>query len=158
MTLAGADRRTVTVIAAPQVQLGALSIGDRVNALYCRSVAFLVSPSMRVPRDATDQLPPAQAELLGRPTRAQIAGQYSVLVTQISGLLVGIRPAAHTIDVVNPTGGQIFTIHASNPSRDALMQSLKLGDLVTAVVSPPIATAIEPERGLLGELRDLFNR
>ena len=77
----------------------------------------------------------------------------SMRLTQISGLVVGIRPAAHTVDVANPTGGGVYTIQASDPSRDALIDSLKVGDMVTAVVGPPLATSIESEGGL----RSLFN-
>ena len=62
------------------------------------------------------------------------------------------------MDVVNPTGGGVFTIQAGDPSRAALIPSLKVGEGDgEAVVSPPIATAIEPERGLVSDLRGLFN-
>ena len=40
----------------------------------------------------------------------------------------------------------------------AMVSALKIGDMVTAVVSPPIATAIEPVRGPLNDRRDLFGR
>lgn len=76
----------------------------------------------------------------------------SMRLTQISGLVVGIRPAAHAVDVVNPTGG-VYTILANDPSRATLINTLKVGDMVTAVVSPAIATSIERESGL----RRLFN-
>jgi hypothetical protein len=154
VTLAAANGRKVTVIAASQVPPDKVKVGDRVNVHYYRCVTFLVSKSMQVPREGErTQLPPDQAKLLQRQAQAQAPGGVNVRMTQVSGLVVGVRPGAHTVDVVNPTGGGVYTIQASDPSRDALINSLKVGAMVTAVVSPPIATSIEPERGL----RSLFN-
>jgi hypothetical protein len=41
------------------------------------------------------------------------------------------------------------------PSRAAMIASLKVGDVVTAVISRPISTSIEPECGLFSELSEL---
>lgn len=158
VALEAANGRTMTVIAAPQVPLDDLKVGDPANAHYYRSVAFLISKSMQVPTGQTAQLPPEQAQLLQRQTQAKIQGGMGVRMIQVSGLIVGIHPSAHTLDVVNPTGGGVYTIHAGDPSRDALIPSLKVGDTVTAVISPPIATSIERDRGPLADLAHVFRK
>jgi hypothetical protein len=52
--------------------------------------------------------------------------------------------AAHSIDIVNPSGGGIYTIDVTDPSRQALLGNLKVGDTITAVVSQALAVSITP--------------
>jgi len=152
VTLAAANGSKVAVIAAAQVPLDTLQVGDTVNAHYYRSVAFLVSKSMQVPAGQATQLPAEQAQLLAQHAQAQTPDGVSMPMTQISGLIVGVRPSANMVDVVNPTGGGVYTIQGDDPSRGAMLSSLRIGDLVTAVVSPPIATSIKPEKGFFANL------
>lgn len=156
VTLTTADGRSLTVIASPDVSLDRLEVGDRADVHYYRSVAFLVSKTMSVPKGQTAQLPPEQAELLARHQQAQIPGGMTVPMTQISGLVVGVQPGTQTVEVVNPSGGGVYSIQASDPSRAAMLNALKVGDVVTAVVSPQIATSIEPEPGLFRNFSKLF--
>jgi len=69
-----------------------------------------------------------------------------VRVTQISGTVVGIDLAAHRLEVVNPSGGGIYTIDVTNATRVEMLSRLKVGDTVTAVVSEAIAVSIESAR------------
>jgi hypothetical protein len=48
--------------------------------------------------------------------------------------------------MVNPSGGGVYTIHVTDPARQALLGQLKVGDTVTAVVSQALAVSIEPAR------------
>jgi hypothetical protein len=61
---------------------------------------------------------------------------------------------ANSFDVVNANGGGIYTIQTSNPSRQAAIGLLKVGDSVTVSVSPIIATSVAKcglfGKGLLG--------
>lgn len=50
VTLAAANGLTTTVIAAQQAALDKLKVGDRVKVHYYRSVAFMISKSMQVPK------------------------------------------------------------------------------------------------------------
>ena len=52
--------------------------------------------------------------------------------------------AAHRLDLVNPSGGGVFTIDVTDPSRIAMLGSLKVGDTITAVVSQAVAGSVEP--------------
>ena len=136
ITLAGRSGTSVTVQAGPAVRLDMLHVGDTVNAQYYRSVAFMLSaPGMPAPEDQMEQAI-AQA--------AQAPGGIGVRETKISGLVVGLDQAAHSVDIVNPSGGGIYTINVADPSRQALLETLKVGDTITAVVSQALAVSVTP--------------
>jgi hypothetical protein len=136
VTLTGLNGATVTVKASPVVRLEMLKVGDTVNAHYYRSVAFVVSPpSAPVPENK-------MAAALARPV--QEPGGAVASVTRLSVNVVGIDLAAHTIDVVNPKGGEVVSVTVTDPARQAFMSKIKVGDTLTAVVSETLAVAIDP--------------
>jgi ribosomal protein L14 len=51
---------------------------------------------------------------------------------------------AHSLDVVDPSGGGVYTINVVDPARQMAMSTLKVGDTITAVVSQALAVSIEP--------------
>jgi hypothetical protein len=126
--------RMVSVVALPQIPLNELNLGDAVNMTYTRSVAFYVTTDMNAPPDAV-------AAVVAQPVQGP--GGAAVRVTRISALVVGVHPASHTVDVVDPTGGGVRTIHVTSPDRVAALSSLKPGDRVTAVVTESLASAIQ---------------
>jgi hypothetical protein len=140
VTLKGASGNSLTVIAGPLVRLDLLQVGQTVNAKYYRSVAFFVSPPQGgkgVPisdnqfRQVTMQ--PAQAP-----------GGVALRMVKVSGTVVGIDLSSNSVSVVNPSGGQVYTIDVTDPSRIALLPSLKVGDTINAVVSETLAVSITP--------------
>jgi len=140
VTLVGASGNAVTVTAGPLVRLDLLKVGDRVNAKYYRSVGFVVNPAAGgngVPV-SDDQI----AQITAQP--AQAPGGLGVRLTKVSGTVVGINLAAHSVDLVNPSGGGIYTIDVTDPARIAMLGTLKLGDTITAVISQAVAVSIEP--------------
>lgn len=140
VTLVGASGDKVTLTAGPAVRLEKLKVGDRVNAQYYRSVAFLVKPPAG--GNGTPVSDDQISQILAQP--AQAPGGIGVRLTKISGTVVGIDVSANRVDLVNPSGGGVYTIDVINPSRAALLGSLKVGDTVTAVVSQALAVSIEP--------------
>jgi hypothetical protein len=64
--------------------------------------------------------------------------------TEVSGLVVGIDLAAHSIDVVNPTGGGVYTLDVTDPARIAMLPQLKVGDTITAVISQALLISVVP--------------
>jgi hypothetical protein len=140
VTLVGASGNAVAVTAGPLVRLDTLKVGDRVNAKYYRSVGFVVNPpaggnGVPVSNDQMQQIT-AQS--------AQEPGGVGARLTQVSGAVVGIHLDAHSVDLVNPSGGGIYTIDVTDPARVAMLDSLKLGDTITAVISQAFAVSIEP--------------
>ncbi|MBP2311280.1 hypothetical protein [Azospirillum soli] len=136
VTLTGRSRTPVTVTAGPDVRLEMLKVGDVVDAQYYRSVAFLISePGESVPEDSIRQT-------IARP--AEAPGGVGVQTTMISGLVVGIDLASHSVDLVSPQGGEVVTVTVTDPVRQAKLPSLKVGDTITAVVSEALAVSIQP--------------
>ena len=136
VTLSNANGNSVTLTAGPAVDLSNLKVGDRVNAQYYRSVAFLLSgPTAPVPED----------EVVAVAARhAQTPGGDAVELVRVSATVVGIDLSAHSIDVVDPSGGAVRTVVVTDPARIALLSQLKLGDTITTVVSQAIAVSIQP--------------
>ena len=136
ITLRGPSGNRFTVTAGDGVRLELLKTGDIVNLQYYRSVAFLVgSPKDPVPDDAF-------TAILAR--KATAPGGAAVAVTRISATVVGIDLAAHSVDVVDPTGGAVYTINVQDPARQAMLAQLKVGDTVTAAVSQALAISVTP--------------
>jgi hypothetical protein len=141
VTLAGAAGNRVTVTAGPNVRLEMLKVGDAVNAKYYRSVAFMVTP----PSTGSNAAPTSNDQInqaLARPVEAP--GGVGIRTTQVQGAVVGIDLADNTVDVVNPSGGGVYTLHVTDPARIPMLASLKVGDTITAVVSQVVAVSIEP--------------
>ena len=140
VTLAGASGQQVTVVAGPAVRLELLKVGDRVNAKYIRSVAFAVtSPTggNGVPTSDSRMDSIVSHNVTG-------PGGIALRLTKISGTVVGIDLASHSLQIVDPSGGGIYTIDVTDPARIAKLPSLKVGDTITAVVSETLAVSIEP--------------
>ncbi len=140
ITLRSRSGSPVTLIAGPAVRLDLLKTGQTVNADYYRSVGFVVkSPqSGNGAPVSNDQV----TAMLARPLHSP--GGAAIRVTQVSGTVVGIDRAAHSVDVVNPSGGGVYTLDVTDPARIAALPQLKIGDTVTAVVSQAIAISITP--------------
>jgi hypothetical protein len=136
VTLSNANGNSVTLTAGPAVDLGNLKVGDRVNAQYYRSVAFLLSgPTAPIPED----------EIVAVAARnAKTPGGEAVELMRVSATVVGIDLPAHSIDVVDPSGGAVHTVVVTDPARVALLSQLKLGDTITTVVSQALAVSIQP--------------
>lgn len=140
VTLRGPDGNEVTVIAGPMVRLDMLKVRQTVNVQYYRSVAFAVNPpqgGMGVPV-SNNQI----TQFMAQPATAP--GGVAVRVVKISGTVVAVDLSSNSISVVNPSGGRVMTIDVTDPSRIAMLPSLKVGDTITAVVSQVLAVSITP--------------
>ena len=140
VVLEGRSGATIHLIAGPAVRLGLLKAGDTVEATYYRSVAFLVSGPQSSGGTPTDE--DSVTAALARPVHAP--GGVAVRTTKVSGIVVGLDLAAHTVDVTPTAGGPVYTIEVTDPARIAAMSHLKIGDTITAVVSEALAVNIKP--------------
>jgi hypothetical protein len=140
VTLSGASGQKVSVTAGPSVRLEMLKVGDQVNAKYYRSVAFMVAPPQagNSAPVSDDQM----TQLTAQPVQAP--GGVGVRLTKVSGTVVGIDLASNSVDMVNPSGGGVYTMHVTDPARVAMLSTLKVGDTVSAVTSEALAVSIEP--------------
>jgi len=140
ITLKGASGDSVDVIAGPLVRLNLLQVGQTVNAKYYRSVAFAVNP----PRGGNG-VPVSNAQFSQVTMQpVQAPGGVALRMVKVSGTVVAVDLAANRISVVNPSGGQVYTIDVTDPSRIAMLPSLHVGDTISAVVSQVLAVDITP--------------
>lgn len=101
ITLEERTGKPVTVLAAPDVRLEMLKVGDTVNAQYYRSVAFVISlPGSPVPEDAIKQA-------ITRPVEAP--GGVGLQVMRVSGLVVGIDRKGTALTSSAPRGARSTT-------------------------------------------------
>jgi hypothetical protein len=134
--LAGANGQTLTLKAGSSVDLTQLKVGDIVNAKYYRSVAFVVStPGAPVPEDEIVRI---SAQPVNTP------GSDVLQLTRVTATVVGIDLAAHSIDVVDPSGGAVRTVVVTDPVRIAALPKLKVGDNITVVVSQALLVSLTP--------------
>jgi hypothetical protein len=134
--LAGANGQKLTLKVAPTVDLSQLKVGDIVNAKYYRSVVFVVStPGAPVPENEI-------IRVTAQPVRT--AGDDVLQLTRITATVVGIDLAAHSVDVVDPSGGAVRTVVVTDPARIAALPKLKVGDNVTVVVSQALLVNLTP--------------
>ena len=140
VTLVGANGNELTLSAGPGDKLEMLHVGDQVTAQYYRSVAFDVVASK-----PGNQAPVSDQRLEQAVTRGGTTpGGTAVRVTKIQATVVGIDLAAQNLDVVNPSGGGVYTIHVTDPERVAKLSTLKVGDTITAAISQALAVSVTP--------------
>jgi hypothetical protein len=140
LTIAPQSGAPIPMTVAPGVNLTDVSVGDVASVHYTRSVTFVVgSPNVAVsPVPATSTVGQV----------AQTPGGIGPGAATIVGRVVKLDGPT-SFDVVNANGGAIYTIKTTNPSREAAIAMLKVGDSVTASVSPIIATSVA-KCGLFG--------
>src|SRR3954451_7840754 len=95
VTLKSPSGQQVTVTAGPVVRLDMLKVGDTVNVKYYRSVAFAVAPP--TPGNAAPRSDNELEAVLAQPPQAP--GGIGVAVLKITGTVVGISMASHTVDL-----------------------------------------------------------
>jgi hypothetical protein len=140
VTLKGASGNSVTVTAGPLVRLDLLQVGQTVNAKYYRSVAFVVNPPQ-----GGNGVPVSEAQFSQVTMQPmQAPGGVAIRMVKISGTVVGVDLSSNSISVVNPSGGQVYTIDVTDPARAAMLPSLHVGDTINAVVSQELAVSITP--------------
>jgi Cu/Ag efflux protein CusF len=117
--------------------LDQVHVGDQVRAAYYRSVVFVLSaPNAPLPADSI------AAAAASAPKGDLPAGAAMNRVT-ITGLVVGVDPAAHTLQMIDPTGGEIHTIAVTDPQRQAQLQNIKVGDTITTYITEALLVSVD---------------
>ena len=62
----------------------------------------------------------------------------------VTGTVVGVDLANHTISLVNPSGGMVHTFDVTDPRQQAALKRVKVGDSLTAIGTEAFAVALEP--------------
>lgn len=133
ITVVSASGKALDLVAGPSIRLDNLEPGDSVDARYNRTVLWVVTP-------ATAPVPPGATQELGNVVQTpSVVGSGAA---QISGRVVKIDPG-HSFDVVDATGGGIYTIVVTDPSKIAMLSTVKVGTGITVSLSPLMITSME---------------
>jgi hypothetical protein len=141
LTIAPQSGGEMPMTVAPNIDLSNVSVGDVADVHYTRSVTFVLG---------TPQLPVGEVPVTSTVdeiarTPGGIGFNPAVIVARVTQL-----NGPGSIDVVNANGGGIYSIRTTNPSRQAVIGQLHVGDSVTVHVSPLIATSVA-KCGLFGK-------
>jgi hypothetical protein len=139
VTLVGPEGNVFTLHAGDAVRnLDKIKVGDTVVATYYASIMLVLSaPGTQVPDNQVDA---ARA----RAAKGQMpAGALATRVI-VTGTVVGVDLANHTISLVNPSGGKVQTFDVTDPRQQAALKRVKVGDSLTAIGTEAFAIALEP--------------
>jgi hypothetical protein len=139
VTLVGPEGNAFTVKVGSAVRnLDRVRPGDQVRATYYRSVLFVLSsPNASVPPDA---LTAAAA----RAPKGQLPAGAALNRVTVTGLVVGIDRETHTLQLIDPTGGEIHTVSVLDPQRQKQMNQIKVGDKLTAYITEALLVSVDP--------------
>jgi len=133
ITIAPSSGPALPLVAPARVGLDTIEAGDKVSAHNTRSVAFLLaSPGTgERPGDTTATVDQT----------AHKPGQIGPQATEIRGGVTKIN-GPRSFDIVDTTGGGVFTIQVTDPARVALVEQLKVGDSLTVSVGPLVLISL----------------
>ena len=126
ITIGTESNGALPLVVAPGVSLEDIAVGDIVSGHYSRTVTFVVAgPNVSV-------APIAPSPTVGH---AVVPGAIGPAGGTIVGRVVK-RDSTNSFDVVDATGGGVYTILVANHTRQAAVKLLNIGDSITVVVSP----------------------
>lgn len=150
-TVSSIDQATRTVVLlGPQGNSIQLKIGDEVRNLaqvkagnvvivrYYASIAYVLAPS-------GTKLPANSMSTAGaRAAPGQMPASAIGAKTVVTSTVVGIDPTAHTLQLIDPSGGFIRSVDVVTPQGQKNMKLIKVGDTITAVITEAVAISVEP--------------
>jgi hypothetical protein len=118
--------------------LSQVKVGDKIRATHTVETEIMISgPNTPLPPDA-------EATLSARAAKGELPAGVVAHHIVVTGAVLGIDMANHTLKVVNPQGGQVHTITVRRADRQKAMANLKVGDKITAFVTESVLISVQP--------------
>ena len=139
VTLVGPQGNVFQVHVGDAVRnLDKVKVGDTVVATYYGSVVLVLSaPGSTIPDD--------QATIAGaRAPKGHTPAGGAAIKVVVTGTVVGVDLGAHTISLVEPSGGLVHTFTVRDPKRQAALKRVKVGNSLTAIGTEAVAVALDP--------------
>jgi hypothetical protein len=112
--------------------------GDRIKATYTIETEYVLSsPNSPLPANS-------ETTIAARAAKGELPAGVVANHTVVTGNVLGIDMAAHTIKIVNKNGGQVHTIYVRNAERQKLLPQVKVGDTITAYVTEALLLTVNP--------------
>jgi hypothetical protein len=140
VSLAFTNGATATRTVSPAVaDFSARRVGDMVSVGFEDKLTFVLSgPNVATPRDRDTSV-----------TAAASTGQSAAGVSASEAIanwwVVGVNPAAGTISLVNPAGGEVRTYNVTTPAGREQLPRVKIGDSLTAINTQVLVVSITPK-------------
>jgi hypothetical protein len=139
VTLTGPRGNTFSLTASDAVRnLAQVRPGDSVIAHVASSRTFVLSPPGA-------QTPPNSLTLAGTsaPLGDLPAGAVATRLV-VTGLVVSVDTANHTLQLVDPSGGPVRTVNVVTEQGQQSLGSVKPGDRITAFIEDVVLASVEP--------------
>lgn len=115
-----------------------LNPGDKITVTYTLATEYVLS----APNTA---LPPNTDDLLtARAAKGDLPGGYLANHVVVTGAVVGIDQANHTVKLVSPEGGAVHTVSVKTEEGRRAMTKMKVGDTITAYISESVLLTVDP--------------
>jgi hypothetical protein len=115
-----------------------IKVGDTIKATYTLETEIVISsPNTPLPSDT-------QAVIAARAAKGQLPAAAVANGAVVTGAVLAIDMAKHTLKIVNPKGGEVHTIVVKSADRQKAMANLKVGDTITAYVMESLVIAVNP--------------
>ncbi len=141
VSLAFSNGATATRTVAPTVaNFAQTKVGDTVVIVIEDRLTFVLSgPNVRTPSDRD-----VSATVVGR--SGQSVGGATAGQTVASWWVTAVNPAANTISLVNPAGGEVKTFNVDTAAGRAQLPRVKPGDSLTVINSSVAVIGISPTK------------
>lgn len=138
-TLVGPQGETMTVKVGDQVRnLDQVKPGDTVVVRYYDSVVYVLAPAgQKAPEDMS-------AVATARAAPGELPGAAVAQKIIVSGVVVGVDPSAHTVSLVDQSGGKVRRLTVRDEENQKMLGMVSIGDSVTAYLTEAVAIAVEP--------------
>jgi hypothetical protein len=139
LTVMNTEGEHFTLKAPPEVRnFDQLKVGSTIQTRYTFSTEYVVSkPNSPLPANA-------QTVLTASAAKGDIPNGAVVNHITITGAVVGVDKAKHTMKLVNPKGGEVYNIQVQKPDGIRALEQVKVGDTITAYVSESLLIAVNP--------------
>jgi hypothetical protein len=80
--------------------------------------------------------------IAARAAKGQTPGGAIASRTVVTGAVLAVDPARHTLKIVDKDGGQVHLINVANPDNQAQLAYVKVGDYITAYVTESVLVTV----------------
>jgi|GraSoiStandDraft_4_1057263.scaffolds.fasta_scaffold293456_1 hypothetical protein len=128
-----------TLKAPPEVRnLDRMNPGDKIHVRYKMATEYVLSKANSpLPADAV-------GSVTARAPVGDAPGAAAASLITVTGAIVGVDKAHHTIKLVSPQGGEVFDVAVQTPDGVKAMDKMKIGDTITAHITESIMLSVEP--------------
>jgi hypothetical protein len=138
LTLVCADGHERSIFVGPDVKLGRLHAGDKVNVSYYQGIAAQLVKSGQEMSD------PAAADFTYKNPKGALGGGAGSSVT-VTVKILGVDPDTNTVDFRNPDGSK-HIIAVRTPEMHNFLKTLKAGDDVDITYTDSVAVTVTPDK------------